>query len=199
MNRNSFIEYLSAVNHSRENRQHAATMVLDNPSLIPMLLEIAFQVDEDISCRACWVLEFTSKKNIEWLLPHIDTFLDNAGRVHLDPAVRPVAKICEYLTEAYFGKKPSKVKSALTNSHLERITELCFDWLINDEKVAAKAYSMRSLFLLGTKFDWIHPELKLILEENYAQGSAAYKARARHTFEALRKFRIQQLRSAARK
>ncbi len=183
MKRTAFEEYLNVVNHSRENRRKAADMVLANPSLIPTLLAVAFDVDKQVSCRACWVLEFTSKEQVEWLLPYVETFLENAPKVHLDPAVRPIAKICEYLTESYFGNKPSKVREGLTDQHLERIAELCFDWLINDEKVAVKAYSMRSLFLLGKKFDWIHPELKLILEENYHTGSAAYKARARHIFK----------------
>ena len=180
MNQETFHNYLSAVNHSRENRQRAADLILNDPTLIPTLLDTAFDVDHEISCRACWVLEFTCKAQIEWIIPYIDTFLTHAPRVHLDPAVRPIAKICEYLTEAYFGKRPSKVKDALTDPHLEKITELCFDWMINDEKVAVKAYSMRSLFLLGKKFDWIYPELKQILEDNYHSGSAAYKARARH-------------------
>jgi hypothetical protein len=66
----------------------------------------------------------------------------------------------------------------MTLSHLEHMATSCFDWLIGDQKVAVKAYSMTCLLLLGRKFDWIHPELKLVLTENYAQGSAAYQARA---------------------
>ena len=61
-----------------------------------------------------------------------------------------------------------------------------FDWLIGNHKVAAQAYSMTCLLLLGEKFDWIHPELKMILEQNYAVGSAAYKARARMTLAKLK-------------
>ena len=34
--------------------------------------------------------------------------------------------------------------------------------MINDEKVAVKAYSMATLYYLGTEFDWIHEELKLL-------------------------------------
>ncbi|MGB3152866.1 MAG: adenylosuccinate lyase, partial [Maribacter sp.] len=63
----------------------------------------------------------------------------------------------------------------------------CFDWLIGNHKVAAKAYSMTCLLFLGRKFDWIHPELKLVLEQNYASGSAAYKARARMTLAKINK------------
>jgi hypothetical protein len=74
----------------------------------------------------------------------------------------------------------------LTHNHLELITASCFDWLIGDHKVAAKVYAMTSLLLLGRKFEWIHPELKMVIEQNYASGSAAYKARARMTLEKLK-------------
>ena len=57
--------------------------------------------------------------------------------------------------------------------------------MITDQKVAAKAYSMNTLYLLGKDFDWIHPELKRILEDNFHSGSAAFKARARHLLKKL--------------
>ncbi len=117
----------------------------------------------------------------------MDWFTQNIQLVRLDSSVRPVAKICEILIEAYFGKSPSAMKSAITKDHLEKITEACLDWMIRDEKVAVKAYSMRCLFLLGTKYDWVHPELKLILEKDFENHTAAYKARARDILKRLKK------------
>lgn len=38
---------------------------------------------------------------------------------------------------------------------------------------------MPTLYLLGTKIDWIHPELLLILKQNFQTGSVANQARAR--------------------
>ena len=106
--------------------------------------------------------------------------------MHLDSAVRPMAKICEFLIKAYFAESGSDIQKNLTDHHLELIATTCFDWLIGEHKVAAKAYSMTSLLLLGRKFDWIHSELKIIIEQNYHNGSAAYKARARHTLAKLK-------------
>jgi hypothetical protein len=59
---------------------------------------------------------------------------------------------------------------------LQAITEACFDWLITDTKVASKCYAIRILHLLGNQFYWIHPELKIILEKEYRNHSAGYKA-----------------------
>jgi len=163
-----------------------SNLVLNDPSSIATLMQIAFQVDDPISCKACWILEFTAKKKLAMLFPCIDIFTANIGSVHLDPAVRPIAKICEVLMKSYFQVKDRETREALRENHLESVTSACFDWLIGDHKVAAKAYSMTSLLLLGREFNWIHPELRMILEQNYQNGSAAYKARARMTLAKLR-------------
>lgn len=163
-----------------------AALVLKNTHLVEPLLEIAFDVDDPISSRACWVLEFTAKENLSYIFDYLDVFTSHLGKVHFDSSVRPLAKICEFLTKDYFSVYENQVQKKLTEKHLEAIATACFDWLIGNHKVAAKAYSMTCLLLLGKKYDWIHPELKMVLEQNYAQGSAAYKARARHTLAKLK-------------
>jgi len=177
---------LDYVNHSREKRAEISALILENPHLIAPLMEIAFTVDDPISNRACWVLEFTAKDNLSYLFPYLNEITANLKKVHFDSSIRPMAKICEYLIKAYFSKTFNETQKELTEIHLERITTASFDWLIGNHKVAAQAYSMTCLLLLGEKFDWIHPELKMILEQNYAVGSAAYKARARMTLAKLK-------------
>lgn len=181
MNKAQLCETLDKVNHSREKRMEMALLVSENPQLIEPLLEIAFDDLNPISSKACWVMEFTAKENLPYLFPYLDRFTSTIGLLKLDSSVRPMAKICEYLIKGYFQKKDLQIKNALKKKHLEEITSACFDWLIGNHKVAAQAYAMTCLLLLGRKYDWIHPELKIILEQNYANGSAAYKARARMT------------------
>lgn len=178
---------LNYVNHSREKRLHYANLVIDNPDLIPKLLDILFMVDDKISCRAAWVFEFMCGKNLETVIPYLDYFTENMNQVHLDPAVRPVAKVCEYLVTAYYSKEDTAIKTALNPIHRERIIEACFDYMIHDEKIAPKAYSMNSLYLLGKDYDWIHPELVLILERDYQMQSSGFKARARHILKKIKK------------
>lgn len=170
---------LEYTDHTREKRGKMATVILDNPGLIPSLLSIISRVEDELSCRASWILESVVRKDSTLLYPHLDEFTLLLGKVELNSAIRPMAKICELLIVTYYSKTPNHSRKFINNQHLERITTTCFDWLIGNYKVAAKAYSMTTLQLLGTTFDWIHPELKLILEQNYPTGSAAYKARAR--------------------
>jgi len=180
-------EELNYVNHSREKRLYYANLVIDNPKLIPKILDILFMVNDKISPKAAWVLEFMCSKNIYSIIPFLDTFTEKLNLIHLDSAVRPVAKICELLAIAYTSKDDNKVKYALNNTHKERIIETSFDYLINDEKVAPKAYSMSTLLLLGKEFDWVYPELVSILERDFHSQSAAFKARARHILKKIKK------------
>lgn len=178
---------LSNVNHSREKRLYYADMVINNKDLIPKLLEIMFWADDKASPRAAWVFEFMCKKNIETIIPYLDSFTENIHKVHLDSAVRPVAKICEFLATAYHSKNENGIQTALTKTHKERIIEVCFDYMINDEKIAPKAYSMNTLFLFGKDYDWVHPELALILERDFQMQSSGFKARARHILKKIKK------------
>jgi len=170
---------LNYVNHSREKRLYYANLVINTPTLIPKLLNILFMVNDPISCRAAWVFEFMCGKELETCIPYLDTFTNQMHTVHLDPAVRPVAKVCEYLITAYYSKKESPIKNHLSETHKEKIIASCFDWMINENKVAPKAYAMNSLYLLGNEFAWIHPELRSILERDYQMQSSGFKARAR--------------------
>jgi hypothetical protein len=126
-------------------------------------------------------------EQLEKIIPHLNPFTESIAKVNLDSAVRPVAKVCEYLIKGYYSKNDHTIKTALTESHKEKIIEACFDWMINDEKIAPKAYAMNSLFLLGTEYDWIHSELAVILERDFQIQSSGFKARARHIFKKIKK------------
>ncbi len=179
-------EELNYVNHSREKRLYYAHLMQGNPDLVPKLLEILFMVDDKISPRAAWVFEFMCNDNIDTVIPYLDDFTENMHKVHLDSAVRPVAKICEFLAKSYTSRVNNNIKKALTEAHKERIIEVCFDYMINDEKIAPKAYSMNTLFLFGKDYDWVHPELALILERDFQMQSSGFKARARHILKKIK-------------
>ena len=187
MTKSELLNLLNYVDGTQDKRIKVAQLVLNNPNFIEPLMEIAFEDDGVISSKACWILENVAKRDLQQLLIHIDTFISGISKVHLDSSVRPVAKICEILTKAYFSKSNNNIHTILKEVHLEKIMDSCFDWLIGNHKVATKAYSMTSLYLLGEKFKWIRPELKVLLEQNYGLGSAAYKARARQILALINK------------
>lgn len=182
-----FYEELSYVDASRENRLKYAKMVLNDMSLFPKLIDIMFQVDDKVSSRAAWVFEFVCDEYIYAIIPYLNTFTSNLKRVHLDSAIRPISKVCGFIADAYYLKQPNTLKKSLTSQHKERMIEACFDWMISDQKIAPKVYAMETLYLLGTEYKWILPELVQILEQDFPTQSAGYKVRAKRILKKVNK------------
>jgi len=183
------VEKLNFPRAYRKTRLDIAQWVIDHPETFSELLNICFKTDEKISYKAAWILEYVCAEKLEMLLPYLDVFFENIPKSHIDQAVRPFSKICLMLAKQYYIKKDDLVVHSLKQKHRQTMTECCFDWLITNQKVACQAYSMDALYLLGTEKEWIHPELKITLEQNISSQSAAYKARGRITLEKIKKYK----------
>ncbi|MBF7090723.1 hypothetical protein IUY40_04090 [Flavobacterium sp. ALJ2] len=175
------LDYVSAY---RENRLKGAQTILENPDYFQELIAIFFDISDKNTHKACWVLEFVSYKKLEWLQPYLDFFCSNLKHLKDESSIRPIAKICQLLVNAHYKK--SEINSTLSETQLQDIIETSFDWLITDTKVAAKAYSIRTLYTLGKHYDWIHPELQIILTKDYANHTSAYKAVAREVLKKIK-------------
>jgi len=179
---------IEKVNHSKASRANAVTLVVDNLEVLPELIDRAFSKDKN-HFKYCWWLEFLNRQYLEILCPYIIEVLDGVTHLTNDSAIRPIAKIIERFTLDYCSKNRSEIIDVMMTSMVkEKMVELCFQWLINSQiKVASKAYSMTSLFHLGKDISWIHNELQMVIEQNYASESAAYQARARMILKKLKK------------
>jgi hypothetical protein len=177
-----FYEKLNYVSGFREKRQILADEVLLNPSLLIELVPLCFLISDTNSPKACWILELFCYQKLEDLNPYLDYFCSNIKLLISESAIRPMAKVCQLVVISHFKKKEIQ----LTEHQLQAITEACFDWLITDTKVASKCYAIRTLYLLGSQFDWIHLELKVILEKDYANHSAAYRAVSREILKKIK-------------
>lgn len=175
------LDYVQAY---REHRLQIAQYVLDNQSVFKELVLICFSPEDKNHHKACWVLEFVAYEELIWLEPHLDFFCSNLKVLQDDSAIRPIAKVMQLLVKAHYSKTPTGI--SLAENHLQDCIETSFDWLINDIKVATKAYSIRTLYLLGNHYSWIHPELQNILNKDYAGHSAAYKAVAREILKKIK-------------
>ena len=177
-----FEKKLNLVTACKANRNKLTREILSNQELFPELIRHCFLVSNKNSIKAMWVLEMLCYEKIEWIQDYLDFFCSNIKNLTDDSAIRPAAKICMLLTISHFKKKDMQ----LTENQMQQITETCFDWLLTDVKVAAKCYSIRALHLLGNHFDWIHPELKIILDKEYNNHSAAYKAVGREILKKIK-------------
>lgn len=188
MNKELLIKQLNALeNAKRINRLRVANFIIKNKELFKYLLEIVFEFDNKQSIKAAWVLEFVCAEKLNWLAPHLNYFTENIYKVTFDSAVRPTSKICGFLAKAYTSKQQSILKSEINSTHIEKIIEVGFDWLIGNQKVAVKVYAMEMLFLFGKNKDWVHEELQLIIEQNITNESAAYQARGKKILSCINK------------
>ena len=175
-------------NPARINRDNAANIVLKHPKLIKHLVDLTFNVNNKLSIKAAWVLEWIcTHYKITHIHPYIDIFVKNISKVHFDSVIRPCAKICEHLATAYNSKKQNETKIILKKKHIDSIIETGFDWLITDQKIAVRAYTMTTLYLFGLQEDWVHPELKHIISTKIIHESKGCKARGKYILEMIEK------------
>lgn len=177
-------------NAKRDNRQRVANIVLEQPDLMKPLVDVTFLVDDKVSIKAAWILEWIcSHHDLNLLLPYLDSFTARIGSLEFDSAIRPCAKVCEHLAFAYTNKKGNLVQQYLRANHIEQIIETGFDWLITPQKIAVRAYTMNTLFSFGTLKDkeWVHPELEHLIRTKIIHESKGCKARGRHILEAIAK------------
>ena len=168
-------------NPKRENRQRVADIVLENQNLFKDLVTLTFKVDEKISIKAAWILEWIcTHHHLNWIIPHLDEFSNNISTLKFDSAIRPCAKICEHLANAFYASKENDIKNILTNTQIDKIISCGFDWLITPQKIAVRAYTMNTLYLFGLERDWVHPELKHLIETKIIHESKGCKARGKH-------------------
>lgn len=181
----SKLDYVSAY---RENRLKAAQDILENPSLFDELVQICFSPSDKNNHKACWILEFVSYEELIWLQPHLDFLFSNLKFLKDESSIRPIAKVVQLLVKSHYKKDQHSI--FLSEENLQDCIEASFDWLINDVKVATKAYSIRTLYVLGNYYDWIHPELQVILNKDYGDHSAAYKAVAKEVLKKMENNKI---------
>ncbi|MEZ4787350.1 MAG: hypothetical protein R2790_05605 [Flavobacterium haoranii] len=173
---------LSESDAHRASRMSACNYVIRKEK-INELTQIAFNLSHKSHVMAFWTLEFVCEKKLKMFVPFIDSFCTTLSLLKDDSAIRPATKIC------YFLAKSNHRKNGISLSHEQEhnLIENLIDRLIQDEKVAAKVYCMKALFVFGKKYDWINNELKEILVQDFPNHSAAYKSASRNLLKKLNK------------
>jgi len=181
MTKADLIKELSLIkNAKRIYRDNAANFICQHPETFLYLIKLVFDKQSKHSIKATWVLEIVCLGNLRFLIPYFDYFTKSLKEISDESALRPLSKICAFLSRSYFLNKDPYLKNKLTGKQKERIVENSFDWIIEEHKVATQVFAMDTLYLMGKEYNWIHKELKLILQKNASSGSAGYQAHARN-------------------
>jgi hypothetical protein len=151
----------------RKSRDDNKDFVFSNPIYLKDLTEIAFNINDKNHHKACWILELICEEQIKLFLPFIDKFCETLPDFKIDKVLRPTSKICMFLCNSK--------KVSLTELQEEKIIETCLDRLIYKDLAATAAYSMRTLYELGKKYDWVNEELIIILSRDFSNQTPGYR------------------------
>lgn len=186
MDKARFIEILQSDSRDYNHRKLLVNAVLQRNEWVEILVEDIKEVDNKQSNLSVRILELACKVDLKIIIPYLDEFCILLPIIKFDGVTRSSAKLIELLMVHYFIKKDATYINELNNLHLEQFAESCFDWMLADRAIAIQAHSMYSLYLLGTKFNWIHPELKEnILRNLPITSSMGYQNRGKKIIDAM--------------
>ncbi|MCF6133096.1 hypothetical protein [Flavobacterium wongokense] len=171
-----FFDRISKSNAGTATRNGIRDFVLQNPGLLPELVAFGTDLNNKNQYKAVWIIEMLAETHPQLLIPFIDSIADVAGKYKHESAIRGISR-----TILFLAKSP---KIALTETQQEKFIEISLDRLIGDDKVAPKVFAMYALSHFSKQHEWIKDELHIIINKDFAQQSAGYKAAAR---EVLRK------------
>jgi len=162
----AFYNQIAKSTAHRKSRDDNKAFILANLNFLNDLTQIAFNTKDKNHHKACWILELICEEQIELFIPFIDKFCEALPNFKIDPALRPTSKICLLLCKSK--------KVSLTEFQEKKIIETCLIRLIESNLAATAAYSMRALFELGKKYDWVNNELKTLLERDCSHQTPGY-------------------------
>lgn len=151
----------------RKSRDENKNFIFENPTYIKDLTALAFDTKDKNHHKACWVLELVCEERMELFIPFIDDYCHSLKHFKSDSAIRSIAKIGLFLVK--------DISVHLTQKQEEQIIETFLDWLIQSDKAANAAYTMRTLYVLGKKHDWVNEELKALLSRDCSHQTPGYK------------------------
>lgn len=168
---------------ARKSRVSLSNYIIRNEILLNDFIAIAFDVQNENHVKAFWGLELVCEKKLKLFVPYLDAFCEVLSKLKDDSAIRPATKICMFLAKSNHRKNGI----SLTHEQEHNLIEALIDRLIQKEKVASKVYAMKALFVFGKKYEWVHQELKSIIEQDYSNHTAAYQAATRNLLKKLNK------------
>lgn len=167
-----------------KSRYNNANFVLQNLNLLPVLIAFSFDVNDKNHHRAAAILDIVFELQFGLIYQFKDLILKDLHILKNDSAIRSISRFVMPLVEENCRKIKTN-SNFLSEIQIEKITEVCFDWLISDYRVAVKQHAIYMLLEIGKTQDWIYPELRIILERDAVGGSPAYKSIAKRILKVI--------------
>ena len=153
--------------HSKKNCDKIISWVGTDQKRFDELFLLFLNDEYRVTQRAAWPLSFCSISHPFLIEKKLDKLLKNLKKPGLHDAVkRNTVRLLQHL------KIPKKHEGA--------VMEICFEYLESpNEAVAIKAFAINILAKFAKKYPEISSEVRLLIEDQIAHQSAAFKVSAR--------------------
>ncbi|MDB5142037.1 MAG: hypothetical protein JWQ66_750 [Mucilaginibacter sp.] len=126
------------------------------------LVDLTFHPDKDIALKSSKLLVYILFKFPENYYNDLEYFIGCAEDVTTPAGRKPYAKILMHITSPEVSRE---VRHKMKEINLERVIELCFEWMIDPKMpVSVRASAGEALFNMRHRYPWIAEELSKQLE-----------------------------------
>ena len=132
------------------SRKMVSNFAMKEENRLKEMIQLAFDTKHELHVKAFWSLDLVCEKKLKQFIPFIEDFCEVLPKIKEDSVLRPATKIAFFLSKSNHRKNGI----SLTKEQEHNLIEALIDRLIQDEKVAAKAYSMRALYNFVKKHTW---------------------------------------------
>ncbi|HHG85261.1 MAG TPA: hypothetical protein ENJ82_10995 [Bacteroidetes bacterium] len=156
---------------AEERNEHAA-WVMESPDRLEMLWDIFETAEPPVPQRVAWTLDKVFDTNTAILQPYVGRLAGRLNALKHDGEKRSAMRILAGLI--------------LPEEVIGPLFEVAFTWFENPlVAVAIRVHCMQVLYNISEKEPELKRELLIAFQAHYADGSPAYKARARKLIKKL--------------
>lgn len=156
------------------DRERGAEYIRQNPTQYPHLFGLACSPKQDREhIVAAWVLEKYLLPQLDLLTNDLTPFIKGVAAQEHESKRRPMMKLLFHYC------KQKKRRTELSEKQKEAIVELCFDYMLTAQKVAAIAFALKTLHLFRDHAPWINDEIQGYIDQRLPQSSSGFRALVR--------------------
>ena len=154
--------------HSKEQCNKIVKWVGNSQQRFDELFHLFLTGEYRVTQRAAWPISYCVEMHPAFIKKNFTKLISNLQRPNRHNAVkRNTVRLLQYVDI------PKKLQG--------RVMDICFGYVASpEEAVAVKAFSLTVLGNLAKLYPDIIPEIKLLIEEQLPNQTAAFKSRAKH-------------------
>lgn len=161
--------------HSKAQAQKIANWAVSSKENLDAFIDVFLNSHYRINQRAAWSLGIIGKEHPEKIKPYMGLLIENLRKEPIHDAVK--RNTVRFLQDV-----------KIPEIHRGTLADICFSFLADPkEPVAIKVFSMSALLNITKEHPELKNELKLLIEEQFEDGTAGFKSRGAKVLKALEK------------